>query len=388
MREVLLNRSKFNDYLSTVSTANDKAMKIQSLLQTLENELAGNIRTPAIVHVVTDNTVKDAAYDHRKNTITIPYKPGVHGLYYYGSLKHEDTHAEQTYGQRDTSEKMLLDVSRAIYPQQVDDGHGNPTNEYLYNYGELDAKCAEVKAINDAFAARVKAVPPDCNLIEKDEMLKVMQDIWFVLSRQQSNFTSRLVQLQNMAYVLNGDNDPEIMPCNTPAAIRFLVTTAPALYKEKLEELQEATKTFSANMKALKTWTLPQNRQMTQEAEYAAMDRYNAQEHQKVLQYLKTSGAHYDEFPPQDAHVEVTQLDNDRLLQWYLDAHHEEAEMLYIVHVDVHSKEHSYIVHRVLPDDMAPKEPLVEPAALVPDMPIEEPIIPTAEYNEIDVDCL
>lgn len=384
----LLNRSKFNDYLSSVSGADDKAMKIQQLLQTLENELAGNIRTPATVHVVTDNTVKNAVYDHRTNTIIIPYKANTHGLYYYSSLKHEDAHADQTHGQRDSVEKMLLNVSRAIYPQLVDDGRGNPTNVYLYNYGELDAKCAEIKAINDAFTARIKAVPPDCNIIEKDEILKVMQDIWPILSRQQSNFVLRLVQLQNIASVLTGDSDPSIMPCKSAEAIRFLATTAPALYKAKLEELQEATKTFHANMQALRTWTLPQNRQMTQEAERSAMEWYVEQEHQKVLQCVKSSGAHYDEFPPQDAHVEVTQLASDRLLQWYLDAHHEEAEALYIVHVDVNAKEHSYIAHRILPDDNTHEMQLDAESAPIPDVYTDEPDMEAQYDNEMDVDCL
>lgn len=386
MCELLLHYSKFTGHLATCTNTEEKIAKIQALLQDIENQQAGTSRTPATVEIANDDQHLDASYNHDDNIITIPYKSSVHGMYYYSSLRHEDAHADQTHGQRDPIEKMLLDISRAIYPQHVDDGRGNPVNEYLYNYGELDAKCAEIKAINDAFTARIKATPPDCNIIEKDEILKVMQDVWSVLSMQQSNFMLRLVQLKNIASVLTGDSDATIMPCKSTEAVWLLTTKAPALYQTKLAELQEATKTFHTNMQALKTWTLPQNRQMTQDAERSAMERYVEQEHQKVLQYVKSSGAHYDEFPPPNSNVDVTQLANDRILQWYIDAHQEEAESLYIVHVDVNPEEHSYIAHRVLPDHNSQKTQF-EPAPLF-DVDTPEQGMEMQYDDEIDVDCL
>ena len=390
MQTVLLNQAQYRDYLARASTVEEEMQHIENLLQNIENKLAHGSRIAATIQVLKKPGLSDASYNHSTNIIVIPYKPGVHGLYYFSNLCHEDRHADQTHGQRDAAEKMLLEISRAIYPpnERIAKGNDEPTNEYLYNYGEMDARCAEIQALNEAFTSRIKAVPPDCNIIEKDEMLKVMRETWSILRLQQSRFSLRVTQLQNIQSVLTKDFDDKIMPCSIPQAIAFLVITAPALYNAKFNELQTVIRDFRTNMQALERWTSPEFRGQTQEAERAAIDRYSAQEHQKVLQYLKNSGAHYDEFPPQDVNVEVTQLDNDRLLQWYLDAHHGETDMLYIVHIDVNSGEHAYIAHRVLLDNITPEEPLVEQAALTPDMTIEEPIIPTAEYNEIDVDCL
>lgn len=396
MQSLLLNRQRFNDYLSK-ATPGDEAKHIEQILQSLENTIAQGKRQPATVHVTTDKSITDSSYNHINNVITIPYHPGAHGIYYYSNLKHEDRHADQTYGPRDSVEKTLLEISRAIYPpnERIAKHNGDPSSEYLYNYGELDARCAEIQAFNDAFESRIKATPPDCNIIEKDEMLKVMKDTWSTLHLQQSQFELYLTRLQNIQSVLRNDLDADIMPCGIPRAVLFLATTAPALYKEKFHELQDAIKDFRTNMQALERWTAPEFRQQTQEAETRKMQEYREQEHQKVLQLVKDSGAHYDEFPPSNVETEVTQLASDKLLQWYLAAHKDEANSLYIVHIDVggDATEHTYIAHRVLPPSTPPIPPM-DKGAVEPEIAEEmetnesETILIDLSEDELDVDVL
>lgn len=148
-------------------------------------------------------------------------------------------------------------------------------------------------------------------------------------------------------------------------------------------------------MQALERWTAPEFRQQTQEAETRKMQEYREQEHQKVLQMVKDSGAHYDEFPPSNVETEVTQLASDKLLQWYLAAHKDEADSLYIVHIDVggDTAEHTYIAHRVLPPSTPPISPLDKGEA-APEMSEEtdiipsEPILTDLTEDELDIDVL
>lgn len=221
-------------------------------------------------------------------------------------------------------------------------------------------------------------------------MLKVMQDIWSVLYKQQSQFSLYLVRLKNITSIIAKDYDEDVMPCKTTEAVYFLTTKAPELYQAKFDELQAAIQKFRANMQALEKWTSPEYRDKTKNAEQKAMKNYLEQEHQNTIQFVRASGVHYNQFPPANAQTEMLTIKGDMPLCQYIATHQQEEASLYIVHIELSPQEHVYDIHRVLPENVSPKN--------IPESKEDEQMLHsnfdectqiTEQYNdEMDVDCL
>lgn len=261
---------------------------ISKLIKQTQNESELNINTRVRV---SPNT-KDAIHNHEAHYILLPYKPEYAGVDYYVFWRHEAEHALQTdvrlHGV-ESVEKTMLQVSRFLYPADIEDDQGRAKPEYLYNYTELKARTAEACALREALQERYDSKPPDFRYTEKKAYLEAIQRFCENTQGQHSLITCLQYTMSQVPTIIaQPDAEHELPDKNRFSLATFWTTQGMVKNLQAFREFQREYQQLLKCAQQLQHDVQHPESAPTQEAE--ATKQYNNEMHERTHDMLLHEG--------------------------------------------------------------------------------------------------
>lgn len=359
VQQCLTNTIVWNKNMASLDSQSQKVF-VREALQQYENESCNNgLRAPQVIVSELPQGMA-GRYVFALHAIQVPFIPDLSCTQYLSILKHEDEHGRQQKaghpGGYQGDAGQMARMSFAVYPAQTHTRNGKYLRpDYAYNYNELRALLEEAKWIHARYQERMNAQPPDCFLQEKQDILSTMQDIQTRIHGRPSVSHALDVNKANARKLLFGKFSPTFVPNMGKLYMsRFMKRTGKQLIKETMRELKEMAKILGKDMKELEKMVSPQYAAETANQERNAVEEYNHQQEYDALLEARVKGFDFiSEYPTERAYA-ITEVDNPRLLNYFMSAFPEQAQSIPEYHGSLHVMESQPGQYRIfVPKELA-----------------------------------
>lgn len=325
--ENLMLPINFNAGMAQARTQEEKMMFLLKALTQYERDMNHddeNMRPSQVV--VHPNSAANPAYLLDWHTIRMAYVEDKTCTAYLVDMEHEHEHAQQRKGAGYTEpEKMMCDVSFAVYPKQTLTAFGFLRHEYAYNYAELRALQAEGEWIHSRYHARMHASPP-CLVPEQKEILDVLKNTYERIKGRPSKSDALAVNRKNARKAFWGKYNPKYAPGMTGFQVARQLRKGAPLIKQTMKDLRELEKVLKKDIAALEKALSPKREAETRRESHEKLTQYYERVQEQLPEIAKSAGFDIvDKIPTDDAYT-CCQCDSVQLLEFYLRAFNKDLQ--------------------------------------------------------------
>lgn len=330
--QCLTNTLIWNHNMEQSHDKQSKQTFIREALQQYVNESYNDgLRAPQVIVSELPQGMA-GRYVFASHAIQVPFIPDLSCTQYQCILRHEREHARQQKadqpGGYKGDEALMARMSFSVYPSRTHTRNGKKLRpEYAYNYNELRALLEEAKWIQTHYQKRMNAQPPDCFLQEKQDILATMRDVQSRIHGRPDISHALDINKANARKLLFGKFNPAFTPIMSKISMsRFMKRTGKRLIKETMRELKDMEKALKKNIKALEKMVSPRHAAETVNHEQQTMEEYRLQQAHDALLEAKAKGFDFiSEYPTERAYT-ITEIDNPRLLNYFMNAFPAQAQ--------------------------------------------------------------